>query len=283
MQFGAMAKILGDCLRHPVRSCRTVARALASDRAVGFAEGCGAAGGAAPGVSSPRPAPGNPLWEYFQANRKGPGIWKWTHYFDVYTRHLSKFVGRSPHVVEIGIYSGGSLGMWRQFFGPGCHVSGIDIEPACKSYAGDGVTIHIGDQADRGFWKAFREQSPPVDVLIDDGGHATEQQRITLEEMLPHLRPGGVYVCEDVCGTTNKFAAYAHKLADQLNGFEWVPLLEAEQRESDGDGSATPTNAFQRLVHSVHLYPWVVVIERNEQPPDRLFSPRHGTEWQPFL
>jgi hypothetical protein len=48
------------------------------------AEGeAGAVGGAA-----------NPLWDYFQANRTGPGIWKWVHYFEIYHRRLAKFVGR---------------------------------------------------------------------------------------------------------------------------------------------------------------------------------------------
>jgi hypothetical protein len=50
---------------------------------------------------------------------------------------------------------------------------------------GANTSIHIGDQGDREFWRAFRERVPPVDVLIDDGGHQPEQQIVTLEEMLP--------------------------------------------------------------------------------------------------
>ena len=37
-------------------------------------------------------------------------------------------------------------------------------------------------------------------------GHTPEQQIVTLEEMLPHLRPGGVYLCEDVHGIHHDFA-----------------------------------------------------------------------------
>ena len=44
-------------------------------------------------------------------------VWKWKHYCDVYHRHFSKFVGREVHVLEVGIYSGGSLQMWREYFG----------------------------------------------------------------------------------------------------------------------------------------------------------------------
>src|SRR5262245_59659947 len=48
--------------------------------------------------------PPNALREYFECHRNGRGIWKWMHYFDIYHRHLSKFVGREVHIVEIGIF-----------------------------------------------------------------------------------------------------------------------------------------------------------------------------------
>src|SRR6266851_4236840 len=54
------------------------------------------------------PALANPLMSYFEANIKGRGIWKWQHYFDIYHHHFSKFVGREVHIVEIGVFSGGS-------------------------------------------------------------------------------------------------------------------------------------------------------------------------------
>src|ERR1700691_5478614 len=56
------------------------------------------------------------LQPYLDGHEEGPGIWKWQHYFPIYDRHFAKFKGREVHVVEIGIYSGGSLGMWRHFF-----------------------------------------------------------------------------------------------------------------------------------------------------------------------
>ena len=75
--------------------------------------------------------------------------------------------------------------MWRHYFGEHCRVHGVDIREECKMYEDAHTTIHIGDQADRAFWKRFRESVPAVDVLIDDGGHQPEQQMVTLEEMSP--------------------------------------------------------------------------------------------------
>ena len=85
---------------------------------------------------------------------------------------------------------------------------GVDIEPACRIYEADGIEILIGDQSDRHFWAKVRAAVPRIDVLIDDAGHHPEHQIITLEELLPHLASGGVYLCEDVHGAPNYFASY---------------------------------------------------------------------------
>lgn len=198
---------------------------------------------------------------------------EWLHYFELYHRHLHKFIGRSVTVVEVGVYSGGSMPMWRHYLGKDCRVHGVDIQEECRVYENSHTTIHIGDQADRAFWKRFRESVPDVDVLIDDGGHQPQQQMVTLEEMLPHLRPGGVYICEDVQGSGSRFAAFAHSLANERNAFAGT-----SQQELD----STPT-PFQAAVHSVHLYPYVVVIEKRDSPLKRFAAPKHGTKWQPFL
>ena len=59
-------------------------------------------GGGSP-ASQPVPLPDlgeqNPLWKFFEARKAGRGIWKWTHYFDVYHQHLKKFAGQEVHIV----------------------------------------------------------------------------------------------------------------------------------------------------------------------------------------
>jgi hypothetical protein len=218
----------------------------------------------------------NPLELYFDSNISGPGIWKWRHYFDIYHRHFSRFVGLEVHVLEIGIYSGGSIGMWKSYFGPKCHVYGVDIQSSCKAYESEGVRIFIGDQADPAFWRRFKEEVPTLDIVIDDGGHMSHQQIVTLEELLPHLRPGGVYLCEDIYDTFNPFHHYVSGLTHHLNASQLAPSV---QRPHEG----IRPNAFQRAVRSVHLYPFVVVIERADTPIEVFVAPKHGTQWQPWL
>jgi hypothetical protein len=214
----------------------------------------------------------NPLEGYFDSHTEGRGIWKWRHYFDIYHRHFAKFIGKDVRIVEIGVYSGGSLDMWKRYFGSKSVVYGIDIESACKTYEGESVKVFIGDQADRHFWKRFKEQVPPVDIVIDDGGHLAHQQVVTLQELFPHLRPGGIYLCEDVHDKTNPFHAYIDGLARNLHAFL-----------RNDNASSTRPNGLQRVVHSVHIYPFVVVIEKLEHPITEFIAPKRGTQWQPFL
>ncbi|MEI6239035.1 MAG: class I SAM-dependent methyltransferase [Planctomycetia bacterium] len=204
---------------------------------------------------------------YFDAHHIGPGIWKWRHYLEIYHRHLAKFRGRAINCVEVGVFSGGSLRMWEWYFGPQAHIHGVDLDEGTRAYQNAHVTIHIGDQEDRTFWARFRNAVPSLDILLDDGGHTPQQQQITLEEILPHLRAGGVYICEDIHNEGNAFTAYVSGLIDQLHAAT--------------SGAPIQTNSFQASVFSVHVYPFVVVIEKRDRPLPSLTAERHGSEWQP--
>ncbi|MDQ6804975.1 MAG: class I SAM-dependent methyltransferase [Actinomycetota bacterium] len=212
------------------------------------------------------------LTDYFESHTTGRGIWKWRHHFEIYERHLAKFVGTDVNIVEIGIYSGGSLDMWRHYFGGACRIHGIDIAEACRAYEADHVTISIGDQGQPSFWREFLRDHQPIDVVIDDGGHQPHQQIATLEALLPRMSRGGVYLCEDVVGVRNVFHDYIAGLARNLHAWNNPDRMQ----------SRTVPSALQRMVASIHLYPYMVVIERSADPPQEFFAPRRGTEWQPF-
>jgi hypothetical protein len=226
-------------------------------------------------TTSNQPAPGSTsrtwLEKYFDEVTSGPGVWKWRHYFPIYDRHFSKFRGREVHILEVGVFSGGSLRMWHSYFGDKAHVYGVDIEPACRSYEDDRTRIFIGDQSDKNFWKAVIKQIPKLDIVIDDGGHRSFQQIATLEVLLPHLQPGGVYLCEDVHGSFNAFQGYVEGLSRSLHALKRT-----------GDDNVLKVNELQRAVDSVHIYPFIVVIERRADQLKQFKSPKHGAEWQSF-
>lgn len=267
---------VGYAMRYPAEAVRQAVRFGARARSAAYAE----APRLVPENRSASPSAEQPsaLETYFDAHREGPGIWKWRHYFPIYDRHFRHFVGRNMRILEIGIYSGGSPAMWRHYFGAGCQVIGVDIEPACKTYSNEWTRILVGDQADRSFWKRVWTEIPEgVDIIVDDGGHLPSQQIATFEEAFPMVRPGGIYLCEDLLGRHSVFAAYAQGLADRLN--DWA----GSQTIPDAGHPAGSTSAWQAWVSGVHLYPFVTVVEKRSSPLLGLEAPRQGTEWQPFF
>ncbi len=210
----------------------------------------------------------NSLFEIFDAYGEGPGIWKPRQYFKVYHRHLGTFIGRAVNVLEVGVYSGGSLRMWRGYFGARATIHGIDIDPVCRRFESDRIEIVIGDQSDRGFWREFVDRVPQIDIVIDDGSHVPEHQVATLEALLPHISNGGVYICEDIGGTDNPFHSYLAGLARSLS------FLDPR-----GPSENQPTTGLQQSIEGIHLYPYIAVIEKPEKPFGRFSTEVRGTEW----
>ena len=120
----------------------------------------------------------NELEENFNKN-EGRLIHKWTHYFEIYDRHFRKFKDKEINILEIGVSHGGSLQMWRDYFGGKTNIYGIDVNPKCKKLEDKDTKIFIGSQSDRNFLREIKEKIPKIDILIDDGGHTMTQQIVT--------------------------------------------------------------------------------------------------------
>lgn len=122
---------------------------------------------------------------------------KHSTYFDSYDHFFGKYRDKEITFVEIGVFGGGSLFMWRDFFGPKARIIGIDLNPNAKKWEEHGFEIFIGSQSDINFWEKFKSQVGNVDVVLDDGGHTYDQQIITTECLLEVIDDGGVIVVED--------------------------------------------------------------------------------------
>jgi SAM-dependent methyltransferase len=210
-------------------------------------------------MQSPALVRDNPLAEYFLDN-PGRLIHKWHHYFAVYHRHFERFRGRSPVVLEIGVFNGGSLQMWRHYFGKGATIIGVDINPACAQFAEEQVEVVIGDQGDRGFLRELRRRFPRVDILIDDGGHTMAQQVATFEELYLHVDAEGVYLCEDLHTSywpkfggglrrPGTFIECSKDLIDRLHAWHFA-------------GAEAASDEITRSTYSLHFYDSILVVEK---------------------
>lgn len=64
---------------------------------------------------------------------KGRLAQKWHHYLEIYERHFEPLQQQKQplRTLELGVSRGGSLEIWRKYFGPDARIVGIDIDPAC--------------------------------------------------------------------------------------------------------------------------------------------------------
>ena len=101
-------------------------------------------------------------------------------------------------MLEIGIFKGGSLNLWRQMLGEKAIIYGIDINPDCEAYNGLSAQVRIGSQDDPWFLNNVVKEMGGLDIVLDDGSHIAAHQRASFEVLFPLLTEGGLYVIEDL-------------------------------------------------------------------------------------
>ena len=101
----------------------------------------------------------NDLERYFY-NNQGNLIYKLRHYFVIYDRHFERFRNKEVNILEIGIFHGGSLHMWKDYFGPKARIYGVDIDPRCKALEDQQMSVFIGSQEDRVFLRGLKNKIP---------------------------------------------------------------------------------------------------------------------------
>jgi len=138
-----------------------------------------------------------PLEEIFYAHQ-GRGADKWTHYLPFYDRAFGPYRGIPIRMLEIGVCMGGSLELWRKFFGPEAVLFGVDIDPACASRVNPPNQVRIGSQDDPEFLRKVVAEMGGLEVVLDDGSHVASHQQTSFEVLWPLLNPGGLYVIEDM-------------------------------------------------------------------------------------
>ena len=151
---------------------------------------------------------------------------KWKKYFSIYEKLFHKYKNKKITFVEIGILDGGSLEIWKKYFGKDSRIIGIDNNPECKKFENSNCEIFIGSQSDPIFWKNFYKKIGKIDIILDDGGHTNDQQIISLINSVENINDGGLHVVEDVHSSYQKhygnpykysFLNFSKKTIDDIN------------------------------------------------------------------
>jgi len=218
----------------------------------------------------------NPLIRYFESN-KGNLIHKWMHYFDIYHNHFAPYRNKKIVLLEFGVSHGGSLQMWRNYFGKKARIIGVDINPECKKFATKDIEIYIGSQEDKDFLQDLMEKIGKVDIVIDDGGHTMIQQRYTFDVVYPFVNDGGVYLAEDL--HTSYWSEFGGGLRAQNSFIEMTKeLIDQLHAWHSRDNESLKVNDFTKTTPGIHFYDSIVVFDKK-----RIKEPYHKQIGKPML
>lgn len=116
-------------------------------------------------------------------------------YTDFYHEHLAPRRAAIETVLEIGVWNGASLSMWKAYL-PHAEVIGIDnwlhhFPDGCWTVEGDATSRELYDTHPTLKGRTY-------DLIIDDGSHKCSHQQASFEILWPRLNSGGFYIMEDV-------------------------------------------------------------------------------------
>jgi len=202
------------------------------------------------------------------ANNTGPVVHKWHHYIPLYDRYFSSFRRRKIKFLEIGVSKGGSMQMWRKYFGEDATIYGIDIDPACERFNELAGQVRIGSQIDTAFLDSVVKEMGGVDIILDDGSHRMSHIPITLKFLFPHLSSGGIYMIEDLhtsywesfdggYRSKKNFFGFTRDLIDDMH--HWYHARQLNQAVVSQECSG------------IHVHDSLVVLEKN-----KVFPPVHS-------
>ena len=146
------------------------------------------------------------------------------HYTEFYESMFQGKRGAVKKVVEIGIGTGASLRMWRDYF-PNAQVYGADISTDTL-FQDERIETMQCDQRNRAdLERLVSRTGADVDLFIDDGLHRWYHQANTCKTVMPWLQKRAVYVIEDVHSPND--------IIKQLDGYAYEEIRDARAKHKD--------------------------------------------------
>ncbi|UNE35691.1 class I SAM-dependent methyltransferase [Vermiphilus pyriformis] len=203
------------------------------------------------------------------------------NYLDIYERYLNHLKDQPITFLEIGFLQGSSARMWDEYFSNG-KLHFMDYDPGIYNYAhglSDRSTLHIVDQGKRTDLENFiKKTDTQFDVILDDGGHRMEQQILSFEMLFPRIKPGGMYIVEDLhTSYWSDWSGYEfakntcnNKIAINylLNLVHDVNHVGAQNKCADINKFPTELrkalNIYQSDIESIHFYTSICIIVKRK-------------------
>jgi hypothetical protein len=129
------------------------------------------------------------------------------------------------NLLEIGIYDGGSLLLWKDFFSKST-IFGIDVAMAnlfhdrIYQIKGDAYNSKIVDLMNDSYF----------DIIIDDGPHTAQSQISFVKQYLSKVNEGGLLICEDIASMDTVVSMISELPSSYRNRVEIIDLRQTDNR-----------------------------------------------------
>lgn len=169
-------------------------------------------------------------------------------------------------MIEIGGLNGASLKMWSEYF-PNARIVCLDIDENVKQYENGNITVEIGNSGSSAFLKEIAAKYGSAKIILDDGSHRWDHQRVAFKELFSMVEDGGFYVVEDI--HTSYEAGFAgsddHPFTDYLKIMvDYLHQRGDRKKEFERRYSAEFIQAM-RKVDTIHFVPRSCIIRKKGQ------------------
>lgn len=147
-----------------------------------------------------------------------------------YESEFIKYKDKSINLLEIGMSSGGSLFLWRQYFA-NAKIYGLDIMDVLRpQYKNLKNTEYIINNA---YDINIMNSLPNFDIIIDDGPHSLDSQLFTLINYSKKLNSNGILIIEDI-DNQNNLDILVHNIPQEYKDkFQLFDLRSIKNRYDD--------------------------------------------------
>ncbi len=178
-------------------------------------------------------------------------------YCEIYEKRMSHLRDAPVKILEIGVFYGASLRMWREYF-VNAVIHGIDLDvERCGEI--EGVTLHCLNVDCLSELEELSAKHGPFDIVIDDASHTMKHQQKTFNTLWPRLALGGLYIIEDLhTSFFPKLDAYSACSNDEHNKTTTFKMVETLKEGKSWSGRYTKAETFDGFLKAVdHVTIWV--------------------------
>lgn len=203
------------------------------------------------------------------------------NYVALYEKYFNSLQHQSIKFLEIGFYHGDSARLWDNYFTQ-ANLFFIDINPTLFQQYGHTLSTrcsyHVVDQGKQtDLLKFIKDVGGEFDIIIDDGGHLMHQQIISFKTLFPYLKPGGLYIIEDLhTSYWQSYGGSGSMAQPKINPNTTIYFLQQLINDVNFIGATTGSadvikcssaltqklSYYQKHIKSIHFYNSICFIEK---------------------